>query len=256
MSRLLPAIYFAILALEAAVLGIVYAVLQPASSSVFNVLLGTIGLASMVIMLVYSIARRSKMLRSWARLSTWLHLHIFLGLQGVLLVFFHCTPMLYREGHAALLNPGILNLLAVAVVFFSGLFGRYMYAQVPKTLGGQHIAIASLEEELATVADVPAAVHALWANAPSHGGVFAVVGSDLKRRSALRQLRAMALPAEVHTLAERRVTLEWQKAVLGGAQGIFRLWILLHRPLAIAMYFLSAVHIALALMFTPSLRFW
>ena len=205
---------------------------------------------------VYSIARRSRLLRSWARLSTWLHLHIFLGLQGILLVFFHCAPMLYREGHAAVLNPGILNLLAVIVVFFSGVFGRYLYAQVPKTLGGQHLAIAALEEELAALSDVPKEVHALWAAAPAHGGVFAIVGSDLQRRSALRRLGAMALEPEVHALAARRVTLEWQKAVLGGAQGIFRLWILLHRPLAIAMYFLSAVHMALAFMFTPSLRFW
>ncbi len=256
MTYFLPAVYFAILTGEAAVLGLVYAWFQPGSSSLFNVAVGTIGLASMVIMLVYSIARRSKLLRSWARLSTWLHLHIFLGLQGILLVFFHCTPMLYREGHAALLNPGVLNLLAVAVVFFSGLFGRYLYAQVPKTLGGQHLAISALEEELAAVADVPKEVHALWAHAPSHGGVFAIVGSDLQRRSALRRLRAMSLPPDVHALAARRVTLEWQKSVLGGAQGIFRLWILLHRPLAIAMYFLSAVHMALAFMFTPSLRFW
>ncbi len=256
MSRFLPVVYFMVLIAEALVLAVAYGVMQPASSSVFNVVIGTIGLASMVIMLVYSIARRSRGLRSMARLSTWLHLHIFLGLQGVLLVFFHCTPMLYREGHAALLNPGILNLLAVIVAFFSGIFGRYLYAQVPKTLGGQHLAIAALDEELAELSDLPKEVHALWAAAPAHGGVFAIVGSDVKRRSALRQLRGMSLPADVHALAARRVTLEWQKAVLGGAQGVFRLWILLHRPLAIAMSFLSAVHMALAFMFTPSLRFW
>lgn len=257
MARFLPFVYFALLAAEAIGLTAVYAVLRPESSSLLNVALGSIGLASMVVMLVYSIARRSKLLRGWARLSTWLHLHIFLGLQGVLLVFFHCVPMLYREGHAALLNPGILNLIAVSVVFFSGLFGRYLYAQVPKTLGGQHLAIRELEEELKQLdSQVPREVHALWASAPQRGGVFAIVGSDMQRRGALRKLNSMGLEPEVRALAARRVTLEWQKAVLGGAQGIFRLWILLHRPLAIAMYFLSFVHIALALMFTPSLRFW
>jgi hypothetical protein len=255
-ARILPFVYFALLAAEAVGLALVYAVLQPASSSLFNVALGTVGLVSMVVMLVYSIARRSKTLRGWARLSTWLHLHIFLGVQGVLLVFFHCVPMLYREGHAALLNPGILNLIAVAIVFFSGLFGRYLYAQVPKTLGGQHMAIKALEEELSQLQGVPNEVATLWAGAPARGGVFAVVGSDFQRRSALRRLDAMGLEPQVHALAARRVTLEWQKAVLGGAQGVFRLWIVLHRPLALAMYFLSFVHIALALMFTPSLRFW
>ena len=256
MTRFLPFLYFGLLVAEGIALTATYAVLRPSSSSLFNVTVGTVGLASMVIMLVYSIARRSRALRAMARLSTWLHLHIFLGLQGILLVFFHCVPMLYREGHAALLNPGVLNLLAVMVVFASGVFGRYLYAQVPKTLGGQHLAIRELDEELSALASVPKEVHTLWATAPARGGVFAIVGSDLQRRSALRKLGAMGLEPEAHALAARRVTLEWQKAVLGGAQGVFRLWILLHRPLAIAMYFLSAVHIALALMFTPSLRFW
>jgi hypothetical protein len=96
----------------------------------------------------------------------------------------------------------------------------------------------------------------MWAEAPRGGGVMAIVGADRQRRLALRQLAAMGLAPDVHALAARRVTLEWQKAVLGGAQGIFRAWILLHRPLALAMYFLSFVHVALALMFTPSLRFW
>lgn len=256
MARFLPLLYFALLAAEAVGLTALYAMVRPTSSSLLNVSLGSMGLVSMVVMLVYSIARRSKLLRGWARLSTWLHLHIFLGCQGVLLVFFHCVPMLYREGHAALLNPGILNLIAVAIVFASGLFGRYLYAQVPKTLGGQHMAIRALDEELQALESVPSEVAALWAGAPSHGGVFAIVGSDMQRRSALRKLGAMKLNPEVHALAARRVTLEWQKAVLGGAQGVFRLWIVLHRPLAVAMYFLSFVHIALAFMFTPSLRFW
>lgn len=254
-ARILPFLYFALLASEAVGLLAVYATVQPASSSPLNVAVGSLGLASMVVMLVYSIARRSKALRAVARLSTWLHLHIFLGLQGILLVFVHSMPMLWREGHAALLNPGVLNLIAVGIVFASGLFGRYLYAQVPKTLGGQHLAIRDLDDELKQL-EVPAGVAALWADAPSHGGVFAIAGSDLKRRAALRKLHAMHLAPELHDLAARRVTLEWQKAVLGGAQGVFRLWILLHRPLALAMYFLSAVHIALALMFTPSLRFW
>ena len=255
-TRFLPLLYFALLLLEGVGLTVTYAVVQPASSSLFNVAVGSVGLASMVIMLIYSVARRSRALRSMARLSTWLHLHIFLGLQGVLLVFFHCVPMLYREGHAALLNPGILNLIAVTIVFGSGVFGRYLYAQVPKTLGGQHLAIRELDEELAQLDSVPKEVHALWAAAPQRGGVFAIVGSDFQRRAALRKLAGMGLEPEARALAARRVTLEWQKAVLGGAQGVFRLWIILHRPLAIAMYFLSAVHIALAVMFTPSLRFW
>jgi hypothetical protein len=176
-----PLLYFAILFCEAVGLTGLYLLLQPDSSSWLNVLVGTVGLSSMIAMLVYSLARRSKTLRSWMRLSAWLHLHIFLGLQGVLFAYVHCLPLLWRHGWPILVNPGMLNLYAVTVVFFSGLFGRYLYAFVPKNASGQPVA--------------------------GIGGSF------------------------------------------GGVQRLFSTWILLHRPIAAAMYLLSFVHVALSLAF-------
>lgn len=183
MARWLPVVYFLMLLVEALLLAVVYAVVQPASGSLLNVGVGTLGLGSMILMLGYSVARRSAFLRDVARLSTWLHLHIFLGLQGVLLALFHCVPLVYREGWPIVVNPGMLNLYAVLIVFGSGLFGRYLYARLPAALQGTPI-----------------------------------VGKQL---------------------ADNRV---------------FRLWIVLHRPIAAAMFLLSFVHVALALMFSPSLR--
>lgn len=180
-ARLVPLLYLAILSVEAVGLTALYLVVRPAAGSWLNIVVGSVGLLSMIAMLVYSIARRSRTLRGWMRLSAWLHLHIFLGLQGVLFVYVHCLTLFWRHGWPILVNPAMLNLYAVTIVFFSGLFGRYLYAWVPKNPSGQPVA--------------------------GIGRGYAV------------------------------------------AQRVFSWWILLHRPIAAAMYLLSFVHVVLALAF-------
>jgi hypothetical protein len=134
-SKVLPYAYWALLLAEAAVLAAAYATAAPAPSDPLSIWLGWGGVASMVVMLVYSVARRSKRLRDAMRLSAWLHLHIFLGLQGVLFVFFHSIHLWTRLGTVIWTNPAVLSFLSVAVVFFSGLFGRYLYGWLPRTIG-------------------------------------------------------------------------------------------------------------------------
>lgn len=259
MARWLPWIYGLVLLGETVGLSVLYAVSPPKASDPLSVWLATLGTASMIVMLGYSVARRSQRLRNIARLSTWLHLHIFLGIQGVIFVFFHSVPMFLRLPSVYLLNPGVLNLLACATAFFSGLFGRYLFAQVPRTLGGQHMAAKEVEAELAALDDVddlPDTVTTLWKQSPKAVSFLGLIRADLARRGAIRTLRGSELSAELRATAERRLQLARAMAVLTVSQRWFRAWILLHRPIAAAMYVLTFVHVALAFMFSPTMRFF
>lgn len=256
MGKHLPKLYVLILLLETIVLTVIYAVATPAPSDPLSVWLGTLGLASMIIMLIYSFARRLKFMRNIARLSYWLHLHIFLGVQGFLFVCFHSLPM-FSSGHFRILNPGVLNFLAVVVVIASGFFGRWLFSMVPKTLGGRHMEAKDVEAELTEMnAVLPASVTALWHGVPATRSILDMVKADSDRRVAQRKLDTMALEPQVYALASRRLQLERHKAALSVTQRVFRYWILLHRPIAAMLYVLSALHLVLALMFTPSLRFF
>jgi hypothetical protein len=240
-----------ILAIEAVSMLALYAWLQPASGSWLNVAVGSVALASMIAMLVYSLARRIQALRNLMRLSYWLQLHIFLGLQGVLLAFVHCLPLLWRHGWPILLNPGMLNLYAVAIVFGSGLFGRYLYAQVPKTLGGRHMALRAVDEELARDAEaIPQPVRQLWEATPPARSILGIVPAGFRRRRALRRLARMPLEPEIRRLAARRLLLEHQRASMVVTQRLFRFWIVFHRPVAAGMYLLSAAHVLVAVLFS------
>jgi hypothetical protein len=147
----LPYVYAALLVLEGVALAALYATAPPLPSDPLSVALGWGAIGSMSVLLVYSVARRSRALRNVARLTYWLHFHIFLALQGVMWALFHASSVVRKE-HVAWLNPGLLTTFAVLVVFSSGLFGRYVYSWLPRAIGGEQILLADLDPAQRTAA--------------------------------------------------------------------------------------------------------
>lgn len=249
MRRLLPAVYAVIIIVELACFSWRWATDPPAPTSSFSVNLGWAGLGSMVVMLVYSLARRSRSLRNVARLSSWLHFHIFLGVQGMVCVLFHSMHLFTRGYGFNLLNPAVLNFIAVVIVFGSGLFGRYLYSFLPRTLGGEQMAAREVEAELAKLGALPPEVQALLPKGGLPRGMGDLIAANRETRGALKRLGTMSLPAEQHALVRRRLELQSRLHALGGAEKVFQRWIVLHRPLASIMYILSIVHVVLSYMY-------
>lgn len=252
----MPAIYAVVLVVELVALLLRYASEPPSASAPLSIWLGWAGLAAMVIMLIYSVARRSRRMRQWARLSTWLHFHIFMGTQGFLLTLFHSSHLFRRTAPISWLNPGLLCLLAVLVVFGSGIFGRYMYSWLPRTLKGERMSAEEAERELAAASTpLPPEVAAELAKAerPASPSFFHLIGADLELRRVRRRCRAATPDPKLRSLVDRRLFLQRRLLTLRAAERVFRLWIVAHRPLAAIMYVLAAVHITLSYMFTPGL---
>ena len=252
MRRLMPAIYTVIIAAETAAFAWRWSTDPPAPTSALSVGLGWVGLGSMVVMLIYSVARRSRALRAMARLSAWLHFHIFLGVQGMVCVVFHSMHLFTRAYGVNLLNPAVLNFIAVAIVFFSGLFGRYLYSFLPRTLGGEQMAARDVEGELAKLGALPAEAQALLPTGSVPRAFSGLLRADLQTRRALRKLPSLKLLPEAQLLVERRLKLQSRLHALGAAEKIFQRWIVLHRPLASIMYILSVVHVVLSYMYAMS----
>lgn len=252
MRRLLPAVYAVIIVAEIAYLTWRWATNPPAPTSAFSVNLGWVGLVSMVVLLVYSIARRSRALRGAARLSAWLHFHIFLAVQGFVCVVFHSLHLFTRSYGVNLMNPAVLNFIAVVIVFLSGLFGRYLYSFLPRTLGGEQMAARDVEAELSKLGALPASVQPLLPSGGVPRSFGGLVRADLDTRAALKKLSTLQLPADVSELVARRLKLQLRLHMLGAAEKIFQRWIVLHRPLASVMYILSVVHVVLSYMYAMS----
>lgn len=251
-EQALIACYATVLAVEAAILIYWYATEPVDNSDPLSVGLGWAALISMIVMLIYSIARRSKAMKRLAPLKIWLHFHIFCGVQGVLFAFFHCLPTLTAVSPAYWMNPGVLAAIGVATVFCSGLVGRYLYSMVPRAMRGEQMSARDVEAELREYRDVdlPPAVKALAGGAlPERVGLSGLISLDWKARKALRSLHRMALPAPIMRLAERSVRLRRRYLALGAVLPWFELWIVAHRPIAAVMFVLSAVHVALSYLF-------
>ena len=225
---------------------------------------GVVGTAFILIgVSMYSLRKRIPFLRQAGALHLWLEAHIFLCTLGPFLVTLHTG---FKFG-------GIVAIAywAMAVVALSGLFGRYVYGHIPRTLHGQRSSLAALRAERGELvarieSDHPAAAaklrpflasstprtpRGLW-----HALALALQ-YDLTRRSRLRRLtramRAAALPAVVRDdlIAVTRTlgAVEQQHVLLQPFQRLFHYWHILHLPLTVVMFVVLGVHIAVAIAF-------
>ncbi len=279
MEVVLPAAYYAILLAEVAALAVLHHYRpEQAGSERYSYLLGWAGLGSMTVMHVYSLRRRVKAMRTWGRLRTWLHFHIFMGLQGALWVTYHSLHL--RDAASV---QGI-NIACVAIVVSSGLFGRYVYALIPKSLAGERLTAKQVEEELhalegacqaAPTPELAAAAAAYEKDrAPLVGKVslLRLVGEDLRARRALRDLeRAFRDRGAQRLLAKRteredrerieaflacvrrRTMLLRRYATFEAADRLFRGWHLLHKPLTYLLAAATLLHVVGHYMFAAGM---
>lgn len=213
--------------------------------------------------IIYSGRKRIRALARLGKLKFWLEFHIFLCTVGPFLVTLHTS---FKVG-------GLVSIAfwSMAIVAISGIFGRYVYVRIPKTMAGGFADLAAIrvqrEELLAELAtDLGprlAEVERLIAPAkakPSEG-LFSAIGAavrfDLTHGRTMRQVKRLlgsakitpAKRAHAVRLVERQLQVEHQMAHLLPFQRLFKYWHILHLPLAIAMFVIVAVHVTVATLF-------
>ncbi len=225
------------------------------------------GIAGASMMLIgvslYSLRKRVAALGRIGSLANWLQFHIFLCTLGPFLVLLHTT---FKFG-------GIVSIAfwSMAVVVASGVFGRYVFARIPKAMDGRFRGIREIEaragelgEEIRAAGVLPAAqleavlagpalrdprgtVDALW---------LALRGDLATRLHVARSRRALSrarVPADVRRrtlgLLRARLALEQQSRLLLPFQRLFSYWHILHLPLAIVLLIVTLVHVMVAFLF-------
>ena len=221
--------------------------------------LGLAGSSMMVLMLLYSVRKRVGALRRLGPLGRWLDVHIFLGIFGPALVILHSSFKV--QGLVA------LSFWSMVIVASSGVLGRYLYLQIPRTRAGEERALAELEAEdrelsgqlrtrfrldEAQIAGLDALV-AVPTRVGLLGGFARLVTDDLRLRSGLRAFArsCRSVPAPVFADFERVVRQKAQvhRRILlwDRVHELFHYWHVLHKPFAIVMYIFMIVHVAVAL---------
>jgi hypothetical protein len=220
---------------------------------------GAIGLAMMTVMHAYSARKRLRPLRGMGPLRSWLSVHILLGVLGPLFVVLHSS---FKVG--GLVSISFWAMVAVAL---SGVFGRYLYLQIPRTRAGEELSLAEVERNdrdlTARLRDEFGADDAFLERLaqatlppPSRGtlgALFRLILLDIGLgRPPLADLVA-SLPhltpqiaRELTVVVREKARLRRRIATWDAMHRVFHYWHVAHKPFAIVMYVFVVVHVAVA----------
>lgn len=240
----------------------------PAASEFFGHSLGVVGFVLMLLTeTLYSWRKRSRSAR-WGRMSSWLQIHIFMGLVGPYLVLLHSS---WKFNGLA----GIVMLLTVIIVV-SGVIGRYIYTSVPRSADGIELEAGELERRIQVsdaemqqwLATRPAALKAISQRLASDpalsssgsgliiGRVFQDWGYWVRWWNEKRRLEAPARTQAKHleSLLSRQRALRRQLRSLVMARRMLGLWHAIHIPIGMALFTAAFIHVIASIYYATLLH--
>jgi hypothetical protein len=209
---------------------------------------GVLGLAMMTLMHGYSARKRLPFLRKAGALRRWLDVHILLGVLGPLFVVLHSSFKV--SGLVA------ISFWSMAAVALSGVFGRYLYLQIPRTRAGEEITLAEVLAEDAALAERLRSEFGVEAGLlerleqEAHAGLLADL-VPLRGRRVRRLARSVPgvpphLAKELGRVMARKVALRRRILLWDALHRVFHHWHVVHKPFAVVMYLFVIVHVAVA----------
>lgn len=212
----------------------------------------------------YMARKRIGFLARAGSLRHWLQVHIFLCTLGPFLVLLHTT---FKFG-------GLVSVAfwSMALVVASGVFGRFIYVRIPKTLNGRFLGLDTLGRRIDEVTErlrghsrlsqhAVRAFQAATTPPPATpgltGALLLATGEGVRHRVRLLALRrvlvreGMPRPLRLRLLrlASEQRRLRQQILLLAPFQRLFRYWHVVHLPLTIVLAVILGVHIVVSVLF-------
>jgi hypothetical protein len=250
-----------------------HALLKPGGK--IGVKLGFLGMAMFFAIFLYPLRKISPWLSRQGNSRHWLDIHVLLGLSAPFVIAFH-SAFKFR-GFAGM---AFWIMMAVSL---SGMIGRYLYSQIPRSLNAAELSMKELQDvqdklaqQLAQQNLLPQADLRALLNFPSPERVarlsivFALgymMALDLARYFRVAKLRRHTLsPWESlttmggllstrHRTLEKAITAAREEAAtakrglfLARSQQVFHLWHVVHKPFSYTFALLAVIHIVVVMM--------
>ncbi len=249
-----------------------HALLKP--SGRIGIKLGMLGVGLFAVIFLYAIRKRIKWLSRQGATKHWLDFHVVAGATAPLVIAFHSAFKFHGIAGIA-----FWIMLAVAL---SGVIGRYVYAQIPRSLSAAEASLKELEnweqeltgeleqQRLFTNADllpllsVPSAAQVR--RMPIYSALIRMVTLDLIRPFQIARLRCKVLSwgqrfssmgglfrtsnqelEYVIGSVKRKSNLSKRVAFLHRSQQVFHLWHVIHRPFSYSFAVLALLHIVVVI---------
>lgn len=223
---------------------------------------GIIGSTMMLLLLLYSLRKRTRIFGKIGAVGRWLDIHIFFGIVGPLLIVLHTSFKL--NGIVAI---SFWSMIAVAL---SGVLGRYLYLQIPRGIRGNELNMQDLEDldkklsfEILNAYEIePDTLENLQEKIlgvinPNRNIISLLVSllvSDLfrfiKNSRIKKEIRkSIGLPTsqvkELVKITKRKALIQRKVLLLDKVHKLFHYWHVIHKPFAIIMYLIMIIHVGI-----------
>jgi hypothetical protein len=220
--------------------------------------LGIIG-TLLIIFGVFSYMFR-KRLRVFSRigiLKHWLEFHIFLCTLGSFLILFHTT---FKFGGLV-----AVSFWSMVAVFLSGILGRYIYLQIPRSIEGKELSLLEMEEQkvemnkqLRKTITLDESIYELidsYSGSSKNNSSF--WGRSREEKKILKKLRvelkSQSIPVskarEIVAIFKDQLNLKRRIERLVTMQRLFAYWHVAHLPFASIMLVVMIIHVVVAVTF-------
>ena len=197
----------------------------------------------------YMVRKRLRALSRVGILKHWLEFHIFLCSLGPVLVLYHTS---FKFGGLV-----AVSFWSMVAVFLSGVIGRFIYIQIPRTIEGRELSLNEVREMTSNAGDTIRNVVAL-----DEESYHVIIDSTKKRvdrnnRQTLRDVKTVLSRNNV-TKAQRKQVLDLVKSDISlnkkierlvVMQNLFKYWHVAHLPFAIVMLIIAVIHVAVTIAF-------
>jgi hypothetical protein len=226
--------------------------------------MGIIGSAFMILgVSLYMIRKRYRLFSRIGILKHWLEFHIFLCTLGPILVLFHTA---FKFGGIV-----AISFWSMVAVFLSGIIGRFIYIQIPRTIEGRELSLSEVrnmkgdisqklndsfsldERSLNVIADSIKAKTDLTQGNSFSRFIKKYIDDRRSIQKVKTTLKSNKLPKskriEILDLVKNEISLNRRIERLQVMQNLFKYWHVAHLPFALVMLVIMVIHVAVTIVF-------
>jgi hypothetical protein len=246
--------------------------LKPSGS--IGISLGLFGFTLFLLIFLYPLRKKIPWLGRMGSAAHWLDFHVVMGCLAPIVVAFHASFKF--QGFAG------WAFWLMVIVAVSGFIGRYVYAQIPRSLHNAELSLKHLEYAETSLSDDVTSVGLFGPDdlkpllrLPSAqeikkmsvlGAVFKMIALDVARPFHVARLRSRALHKRSKTAlfaglmpsgndeleaaissVRQRSALAKRVAFLAKTQQVFHLWHVIHRPFSYSFAVFAIIHLVVVI---------
>ena len=226
--------------------------------------MGIIGSGFMILgVLLYMIRKRYRMFSRVGILKHWLEFHIFLCTLGPILVLFHTS---FKFGGIV-----AISFWSMVAVFLSGVIGRFIYIQIPRTIEGRELSLNEVRDMKGDIGKTLTAsvqldeesnkviVDSIKPKAERYSNNILVrfYRRYAENRRTMAAVKALlkkknitgAQRSEILALVKNEMSLNRRIERLVFMQNLFKYWHVAHLTFALVMLIIMIIHVIVTIVF-------